>query len=121
MRLQDIARSLHRSRLRSQEWGRETCLLCTPAGHWFTCTFTFKEMNNQYIHREVFCCETCHELKSFWEKEINKQTRYRELEEDRRGRSALRKLREEWMQRLEERQRVLDSPEDKGKQPHPAD
>ncbi|TEA34482.1 hypothetical protein DBR06_SOUSAS10710002, partial [Sousa chinensis] len=48
-------------------------------------------MNNQYIRREVFCCETCHELKSFWEKEISKQTGYRELEEDRQGRSALRK------------------------------
>nr|XP_055166125.1 protein FAM240B-like [Nyctereutes procyonoides] len=48
-------------------------------------------MNNQYIRREVFCCETCHELKSFWEKEISKQTCYRELEEDRQGRSALRK------------------------------
>ncbi|XP_073661781.1 protein FAM240B isoform X1 [Tursiops truncatus] len=47
-------------------------------------------MNNQYIRREVFCCETCHELKSFWEKEISKQTGYRELEEDRQGRSALR-------------------------------
>lgn len=46
-------------------------------------------MNNQYIRQEVFCCETCHELKSFWEKEIRKQTCYRELEEDRQGRSAL--------------------------------
>lgn len=51
----------------------------------------FQGMNNQYIRREVFCCETCHELKSFWEKEISKQTCYRELEEDRQGRSALRK------------------------------
>lgn len=48
-------------------------------------------MNNQYIRREVFCCETCRELKSFWEKEISKQTCYRELEENRRGKSALRK------------------------------
>jgi hypothetical protein len=51
----------------------------------------FQGMNNQYIRWEVFCCETCHELKSFWEKEISKQTCYREREEDRRGRSALRK------------------------------
>ncbi|MEJ1284934.1 family with sequence similarity 240 member B [Cricetulus griseus] len=48
-------------------------------------------MNSQYMRREVFCCETCDELKSFWEKEISKQTFYRELEEDRQGRSALRK------------------------------
>lgn len=48
-------------------------------------------MNNQYVRREVFCCETCEELKSFWEKEISKQTCYRELEEYRQGRSALRK------------------------------
>ncbi|KAB1252168.1 Protein FAM240B [Camelus dromedarius] len=43
-------------------------------------------MNNQYVRREVFCCETCHELKSFWEKEIRKQTCYRELEEGRQER-----------------------------------
>ncbi|XP_070256989.1 protein FAM240B-like [Myotis yumanensis] len=70
-------------------------------------------MNNQYIRREVFCCETCHELKSFWEKEISKQTYYREQEEDRQGRSALRKLREGWKRRLEERLRMLDHPEEK--------
>ncbi|XP_043309735.1 protein FAM240B isoform X1 [Cervus canadensis] len=75
-----------------------------------------KRMNNQYIRREVFCCETCHELKSFWEKEISKQTCYRELEEDRQGRSALRKLREEWKQRLEKRLRMLDNPDGKEKQ-----
>ncbi|XP_047393505.1 protein FAM240B-like [Sciurus carolinensis] len=75
-------------------------------------------MNNQYILREVFCCETCHKLKSFWEKEISKQTCYQELEEDRQGRSALRKLWEEWKQRLEKRLRVLDSPDEKEK---PAD
>ncbi|XP_029776041.1 protein FAM240B-like [Suricata suricatta] len=73
-------------------------------------------MNNQYIRREVFCCETCHELKSFWEKEISKQTCYRELEEDRQGRSALRKLREEWKQRLEKRLQMLDNPDEKKKQ-----
>ncbi|XP_047393499.1 protein FAM240B-like [Sciurus carolinensis] len=72
-------------------------------------------MNNQYICQEVFCCETCHELKSFWEKEIRKQTCYRELEEDRQGRSTLRKLWEEWKQRLEKRLRVLDSPDEKEK------
>lgn len=48
-------------------------------------------MNSQYMRREVFCCETCDELKSFWEKEISKQTCYRELEEDRQERSALRR------------------------------
>ncbi|XP_033612650.1 protein FAM240B-like [Fukomys damarensis] len=77
-------------------------------------------MNNQYIRREVFCCETCDELKSFWEKEISKQTCYRELEEYRQGRSALRKLREEWRQRLEKRLQMLDNPEEE-KQPHPSD
>ncbi|XP_032333334.1 protein FAM240B-like [Camelus ferus] len=73
-------------------------------------------MNNQYVRREVFCCETCHELKSFWEKEIRKQTCYRELEEGRQERSALRKLREEWKQRLEKRLRMLDNPDGKEKQ-----
>ncbi|XP_054356012.1 protein FAM240B [Pongo pygmaeus] len=78
-------------------------------------------MNNQYIRREVFCCETCHELKSFWEKEISKQTFYRELEEDRQERSALKKLREEWRQRLETRLRMLDNPDEKEKPAHTAD
>ncbi|XP_073908769.1 protein FAM240B isoform X3 [Castor canadensis] len=90
-------------------------------------------MNNQYIRREVFCCETCQELKSFWEKEISKQTCYREREEDRLGRSALRKyvvdplsavvskLREEWKQRLEQRLKMLDSPDEKEKQAKSAD
>lgn len=59
--------------------------------NWDFFSSVFQGMNNQYIRREVFCCETCHELKSFWEKEISKQTCYRELEEDRQGRSALRK------------------------------
>lgn len=48
-------------------------------------------MNNQYVRREVFCRNTCHELKHFWEREIGKQTFYRESEERRLGRSALRK------------------------------
>ncbi|XP_070934958.1 protein FAM240B [Macaca nemestrina] len=78
-------------------------------------------MNNQYVRREVFCCETCHELKSFWEKEISKQTFYRELEEDRQERSALKKLREEWRQRLERRLRMLDNPEEKQKPANTAD
>ncbi|XP_062965927.1 protein FAM240B-like [Cynocephalus volans] len=77
-------------------------------------------MNNQYIRREVFCCETCQELKSFWEKEISKQTCYRELEEDRQGRSALKKLRAEWKQRLEQRLRALDDARDEEKRAKPA-
>ncbi|KAL6031522.1 hypothetical protein STEG23_005900 [Scotinomys teguina] len=48
-------------------------------------------MNSQYVRREVFCGNTCHELKRFWEREIGKQTYYRESEEHRLGRSALRK------------------------------
>ncbi|CAO2596448.1 Protein FAM240B [Lemmus lemmus] len=76
-------------------------------------------MNSQYMRREVFCCETCDELKSFWEKEISKQTFYREREEDRQGKSALRKLREEWKQRLEKRLRMLDNPDEEGKQANP--
>lgn len=51
----------------------------------------FQGMNNQYVRREVFCGNTCHELKRFWEREIGKQTYYRQSEEHRLGRSALRK------------------------------
>lgn len=54
-------------------------------------SFLFQGMNNQYVRREVFCRNTCHELKRFWEREIGKQTCYRESEEHRLGRSALRK------------------------------
>lgn len=57
----------------------------------FTVSYLFQGMNNQYVRREVFCRNTCHELKRFWEREIGKQTCYRESEEHRLGRSALRK------------------------------
>ncbi|XP_032268100.1 protein FAM240A [Phoca vitulina] len=69
-------------------------------------------MNNQYVRREVFCGNTCHELKRFWEREIRKQTCYRESEEYRLGRSALRKLREEWRQRLEAKLRLQNNPDE---------
>ncbi|GAB1294745.1 Family with sequence similarity 240 member A [Apodemus speciosus] len=84
-------------------------------------------MNNQYVRREVFCRNTCHELKRFWEREIGKQTCYRESEEHRLGRSALRKsggavgpsgtgiivlLREEWKQRLETKLRLRNNPDE---------
>ncbi|XP_030743528.1 protein FAM240A [Echinops telfairi] len=69
------------------------------------------KMNSQYVRREVFCRDTCNELKRFWEREIGKQTYYRESEEYRLGRSALRKLREEWRQRLETKLRLRSNPE----------
>ncbi|KAI5934156.1 Protein FAM240B [Manis javanica] len=68
------------------------------------------------VHREVFCCKTCPELKSFWEKEISKQTCYRELEEDRQGRSALGKLREEWKQHLDKRLQMTDKADEQDTQ-----
>ncbi|XP_075404019.1 protein FAM240A [Tenrec ecaudatus] len=70
-----------------------------------------KRMNSQYVRREVFCRDTCKELKRFWEREIGKQTYYRESEEYRLGRSALRKLREEWRQRLETKLRLRSNPD----------
>ncbi|XP_036189725.1 protein FAM240A [Myotis myotis] len=76
----------------------------------------FQGMNNQYVRREVFCRNTCHELKHFWEREIGKQTFYRESEERRLGRSALRKLREEWKQRLETKLRLRNHPDETEKQ-----
>uniref|UniRef100_A0A2K5R454 Family with sequence similarity 240 member A n=2 Tax=Cebus imitator TaxID=2715852 RepID=A0A2K5R454_CEBIM len=72
----------------------------------------FSGMNHQYTRREVFCRNTCHDLKRFWEREIGKQTYYRESEEYRLGRSALRKLREEWKQKLETKLRLRNNPED---------
>ncbi|XP_015447169.2 protein FAM240A [Pteropus alecto] len=79
---------------------------CSTGGH--RCSL-FQGMNNQYVRREVFCGNTCHELKRFWEREIGKQTYYRESEEHRLGRSALRKLREEWKQRLETKLRLRNN------------
>lgn len=57
----------------------------------FSCSFGFQSMKKQCARREVFCGNTCHELKRFWEQEIGKQTYYRESEEYRLGRSALRR------------------------------
>ncbi|XP_026952732.1 protein FAM240A, partial [Sagmatias obliquidens] len=71
--------------------------------------FLFQGMNNQYVRREVFCRNTCDELKRFWEREIGKQTYYRESEEHRLGRSALAKLREEWKQKLETKLRLRNN------------
>uniref|UniRef100_A0A2K6M7L4 Family with sequence similarity 240 member B n=1 Tax=Rhinopithecus bieti TaxID=61621 RepID=A0A2K6M7L4_RHIBE len=67
-------------------------------------------MNNEYVRREVFCCETCRELKSFWEKKSVNRLLPRTG-----GRSSGKKLREEWRQRLERRLRMLDNPEEKDK------
>nr|XP_025845548.1 protein FAM240A [Vulpes vulpes] len=72
----------------------------------------YQGMNSQYARREIFCRNTCHELKRFWEREIGKQTYYRESEEYRLGRSALRKLREEWRQRLEAKLRLRNNPDE---------
>ncbi|KAL1782505.1 hypothetical protein HispidOSU_026380 [Sigmodon hispidus] len=69
-------------------------------------------MNSQYVRREVFCGNTCHELKRFWDREIGKQTYYRESEEHRLRRSALAKLREEWKQRLETKLRLRNNPDE---------
>ncbi|KAI4532486.1 hypothetical protein MJG53_016167 [Ovis ammon polii x Ovis aries] len=79
-------------------------------------TAYLKGMNNQYVRREVFCRNTCHELKRFWEREIGKQTYYRESEEHRLGRSALRKLREEWKQKVETKLRLRNNPDETEKQ-----
>ncbi|XP_008829078.2 protein FAM240A [Nannospalax galili] len=84
----------------------------------FSSFFLFQGMNNQYARREVFCRNTCHELKRFWEREIGKQTCYRESEEHRLGKSALRKLREEWKQRLETKLRLRNNPDEMEKRTH---
>ncbi|XP_042309897.1 protein FAM240B-like isoform X2 [Sceloporus undulatus] len=63
-------------------------------------------MNSQYFRHEVLACETG-ELKNFWEKTIEKQTQHFEAEKDRKKRSALTKLRNEWKERLEKRLKML--------------
>ncbi|KAM5192606.1 protein FAM240B-like [Mantella aurantiaca] len=64
-------------------------------------------------------------LKNFWEKKIERQTLAFQIEDARRGKSALSKLREEWKQRLEIRINMLQSLQEEqkrqlyGKQPEP--
>ncbi|XP_075133964.1 protein FAM240B-like [Leptodactylus fuscus] len=48
-------------------------------------------------------------LKNFWEKKIEKQSMEHQVEDARRHKSALSKLREEWRQRLEFRLNMLQS------------
>ncbi|KAM4050608.1 protein FAM240B-like [Anomaloglossus baeobatrachus] len=48
-------------------------------------------------------------LKNFWEKKIEKQTMDHQIEDARRHKSALSKLREEWTQRLQFRLNMLQS------------
>ncbi|XP_012931126.1 uncharacterized protein Fam240a [Heterocephalus glaber] len=76
-------------------------------------------MNHQYTRREVFCGNTCHDLTRFWEREISKQMHRRQSEESRLGRSALRKLREEWRQKLESKLR-LRNPDEAEKRQNPS-
>ncbi|OXB80101.1 UNVERIFIED_CONTAM: hypothetical protein H355_006933 [Colinus virginianus] len=49
------------------------------------------------------------ELKNFWEKAIQEQTRQRESEESRLSKSALNKLRHEWTERLEGRTKLVQA------------
>ncbi|XP_040211267.1 protein FAM240B-like isoform X2 [Rana temporaria] len=59
-------------------------------------------MNNQYIRVEIFALETC-ELKNAWEQRIQKQNEARQNEAARQQKSALKRLRNEWAERLEKR------------------
>ncbi|XP_073431409.1 protein FAM240B-like [Dendrobates tinctorius] len=54
-------------------------------------------------------------LKNFWEKKIEKQTVEHQVEDARRHKSALSKLREEWRQRLEFRLNMLQSVQEEQK------
>ncbi|XP_078141491.1 protein FAM240B [Centroberyx gerrardi] len=57
-------------------------------------------MNLALIHDKLF-------IKKFWEKKIDTQSQEAESEEERKSRSALCKLREEWVVRLENRTKHL--------------
>ncbi|XP_075432914.1 protein FAM240B-like [Ascaphus truei] len=63
-------------------------------------------MNSQYVRIEILALETC-QLKNFWEETIQKQTEERYNETARQQRSALQKLRNEWIERLEKRIEML--------------
>ncbi|XP_053154943.1 protein FAM240B-like isoform X3 [Hemicordylus capensis] len=76
-----------------------------------------EEMNSQYFRLEVLACETG-ELKNFWEKTIEKQTQYLEAEKDRKQKSALTKLRNEWKERMEQRIKMLNTPSEDEEAPN---
>ncbi|XP_029296066.1 protein FAM240B [Cottoperca gobio] len=48
-------------------------------------------------------------IKTFWEKKINTECQHAESEDQRKNKSALKKLREEWLVRLENRTKHLKS------------
>ncbi|XP_026072789.1 protein FAM240B-like [Carassius auratus] len=57
-------------------------------------------MSSALVHDKLF-------IKSFWEQKINTHTHMIEAEEERRKRSALLKLRDEWLTRMENRTKHL--------------
>ncbi|XP_059358879.1 protein FAM240B [Carassius carassius] len=57
-------------------------------------------MSSALIHDKLF-------IKSFWEQKINNHNHMTETEEERMKRSALTKLRDEWLSRLELRTKHL--------------
>ncbi|KAJ6632866.1 hypothetical protein lerEdw1_014598 [Lerista edwardsae] len=74
-------------------------------------------MNSPYFRHEVLACETG-ELKNFWEKTIEKQTQHLEAEKDRKQKSALTKLRNEWTERLEQRLKMLNTSDENEEVPN---
>ncbi|XP_068032158.1 protein FAM240B-like isoform X3 [Anomalospiza imberbis] len=59
--------------------------------------------------RHRMCGHDAEELKKFWEKVIQEQTKQQEAEEFRLSKSALNKLRQEWTLRLEGRVRQVQA------------
>ncbi|XP_054843157.1 protein FAM240B-like isoform X2 [Eublepharis macularius] len=74
-------------------------------------------MNSQYFRHEVLACETGG-LKNFWEKTIEKQTQHLEVERERKQKSALTKLRNEWMERLEKRLKMIKANDESEEAPN---
>ncbi|NWZ68090.1 F240A protein, partial [Acrocephalus arundinaceus] len=63
-----------------------------------------KHMN---FRHQGMCGHDAEELKKFWEKVIQEQTKQQEAEESRLSKSALNKLRQEWTLQLEGRVRQV--------------
>ncbi|XP_054843156.1 protein FAM240B-like isoform X1 [Eublepharis macularius] len=76
-----------------------------------------EKMNSQYFRHEVLACETGG-LKNFWEKTIEKQTQHLEVERERKQKSALTKLRNEWMERLEKRLKMIKANDESEEAPN---
>ncbi|XP_068032155.1 protein FAM240C-like isoform X1 [Anomalospiza imberbis] len=86
------------------------CLIFWFKADYTPVTYSFLKMSKHTnFKRHRMCGHDAEELKKFWEKVIQEQTKQQEAEEFRLSKSALNKLRQEWTLRLEGRVRQVQA------------